>query len=65
MAVLSVLPHTDQPSVTVSGDRAERRNEDATKPAQVSKPPQGFKDPAIRGQSHCFDHNTNTYSVTS
>lgn len=38
MAVLSVLPHTDQPSVTVSGDRAERRNEDATKPAQVSKP---------------------------
>lgn len=37
MALLSLVPHTDQPAVTDGGDRAERRNEDATKPAQVSK----------------------------
>lgn len=38
MAVLSLLPHTDQPAVTDGGDRAERGVGDATKPAQVCKP---------------------------
>lgn len=37
MAVLSLLPYTDQPAVTDGGDGAEHRVGDAAKPAQVCK----------------------------
>lgn len=43
MAVLSLLPYTDQPAVADGGDRAERRVGGATKPAQVCKPLRDLK----------------------
>lgn len=37
MAVLSLLPHTDEPAVLENGDRAELRDGGATQSAQVTK----------------------------
>lgn len=37
MAVLSLLPHTDEPAVPEDGDRAELRDGGSTPSAQVTK----------------------------